>query len=260
MELTRRPTARRAALAEDVGPGDRHDRRRSFGENAQCRAELLLKEPGVVCGLDAAREVFAALGVFPRARSCPKDAIVRARAARDASRARRAACSTGERTALNLLGRLCGIATLTAATSRRRGHGRRDPRHAQDDARPARAREVRGRLRRRHEPPRRARRRDPRQGEPPAPRRRHRAAVAARPRERNGLPIEVEAETLSEVHEALDAGADPILLDNMPLDELRAAVELDRRPRDARGVRRRHARHRPRLSPRPASTSSLSAR
>jgi nicotinate-nucleotide pyrophosphorylase (carboxylating) len=40
------------------------------------------------------------------------------------------------------------------------------------------------------------------------------------------LPIEVECETLDQVAEALDAGVDAILLDNMTLDELREAVAL----------------------------------
>lgn len=38
--------------------------------------------------------------------------------------------------------------------------------------------------------------------------------------------IEVEADTLAQVREALEAGADAILLDNMPLDSLREAVAL----------------------------------
>ena len=61
---------------------------------------------------------------------------------------------TAERTALNLLCHLSGIATLTRALGRRgRGHRRGDPRHPQDDAGPARAGEVRGAVRRRREPP-----------------------------------------------------------------------------------------------------------
>jgi nicotinate-nucleotide pyrophosphorylase (carboxylating) len=40
------------------------------------------------------------------------------------------------------------------------------------------------------------------------------------------LPIEVECDTLEQVGEALDAGVDAILLDNMALDELRSAVVL----------------------------------
>lgn len=42
------------------------------------------------------------------------------------------------------------------------------------------------------------------------------------------LKIEVECETLTEVQEALEAGADVILLDNMPVETMRNAVELIR--------------------------------
>jgi nicotinate-nucleotide pyrophosphorylase (carboxylating) len=41
-----------------------------------------------------------------------------------------------------------------------------------------------------------------------------------------GLPLEVECDTLDQVQEALDAGAQLILLDNMDLPELRAAVAM----------------------------------
>ncbi|SFG84175.1 nicotinate-nucleotide pyrophosphorylase [carboxylating] [Desulfotomaculum arcticum] len=40
------------------------------------------------------------------------------------------------------------------------------------------------------------------------------------------LKIEIETETLAEVREAVECGADVILLDNMSLDELRASVKL----------------------------------
>ena len=39
-----------------------------------------------------------------------------------------------------------------------------------------------------------------------------------------GLAVEVECDTVAQVHEVLAAGADLVLLDNMPLDELRACV------------------------------------
>ena len=42
------------------------------------------------------------------------------------------------------------------------------------------------------------------------------------------LKIEVECETLAEVREALATGADVILLDNMPVETMRSAVELIR--------------------------------
>jgi nicotinate-nucleotide pyrophosphorylase (carboxylating) len=43
------------------------------------------------------------------------------------------------------------------------------------------------------------------------------------------LKVEVEAQTLDEVREAVEAGADAILLDNMNLDQIRAAVALIKR-------------------------------
>ena len=80
-----------------------------------------------------------------------------------------------ERTALNFLGHLSGIATLTARfVEAVAGTGARDPRHAQDDAGAARAGEGGGRRRRRAQPPHGPLRRDPDQGEPHRPRRRPR--------------------------------------------------------------------------------------
>ena len=53
------------------------------------------------------------------------------------------------------------------------------------------------------------------------------AAVAqARAHAPKEIPVEVEVETLHQVHEALAAGADILLLDNMNLDEMREAVGI----------------------------------
>ena len=49
-------------------------------------------------------------------------------------------------------------------------------------------------------------------------------AASVRSAKETGLAVEVECETLDEVREALGAGADTILLDNMTLDRLREAV------------------------------------
>ena len=54
------------------------------------------------------------------------------------------------------------------------------------------------------------------------------AAVAASRSGGSGVPVEVEVETLDELRQALDAGADMALLDEFSLDELRAAVALNR--------------------------------
>ncbi|MDI6699368.1 MAG: carboxylating nicotinate-nucleotide diphosphorylase [Candidatus Saccharicenans sp.] len=58
-----------------------------------------------------------------------------------------------------------------------------------------------------------------------------------RTRNLSGLKIEVEATSLAEVREALENGADWIMLDNMTLEEIRAAVKLvsGRLPLEASG-------------------------
>jgi nicotinate-nucleotide pyrophosphorylase (carboxylating) len=43
-----------------------------------------------------------------------------------------------------------------------------------------------------------------------------------------GLPVEVECDTVGQVREVVEAGADLVLLDNMSLDEMREAVEIAR--------------------------------
>jgi nicotinate-nucleotide pyrophosphorylase (carboxylating) len=54
------------------------------------------------------------------------------------------------------------------------------------------------------------------------------AAVAAARAQGVTVPVEVEVETLGELREVLDAGADMALLDEFSLDHLRAAVEMNR--------------------------------
>ena len=56
------------------------------------------------------------------------------------------------------------------------------------------------------------------------------------------MPIEVEAQSLEQVDEAVAAGADIILVDNLPIEAIREAVDADQRPREDRALRRRHAR------------------
>ena len=55
------------------------------------------------------------------------------------------------------------------------------------------------------------------------------AAIAAVRAAAPGLPLEVECDTLAQVREALDAGARLILLDNMDLADLRSAAAMARR-------------------------------
>jgi nicotinate-nucleotide pyrophosphorylase (carboxylating) len=54
------------------------------------------------------------------------------------------------------------------------------------------------------------------------------AAVAAARASGASVPVEVEVETLDELRQALDAGADMALLDEFSLEDLRAAVAMNR--------------------------------
>ena len=75
------------------------------------------------------------------------------------------------------------------------------------------------------------------------------AVAAAIQRARKNYPklkVEVEADTLEQVGQAVDAGADIILLDNMTPEQLRQAVKIAKAPRQDRSQRRRESRECPR--------------
>ena len=107
------------ALAEDVGDGDATTEA-TVDAAARARATITQKAPGVISGLEVAEAVFRRLDPDCR------DRAARARRASGATRARGCCASTGsaralltaERTALNFLGRLSGIATATARVVR----------------------------------------------------------------------------------------------------------------------------------------------
>jgi nicotinate-nucleotide pyrophosphorylase (carboxylating) len=54
------------------------------------------------------------------------------------------------------------------------------------------------------------------------------AAIAAARRDAPGVRVEVEAETLDQLRQALDAHADIVMLDNFALEDVRTAVALNR--------------------------------
>ena len=140
-----------------------------------------------------------------------------------------------ERVILNFLQRMSGIATVTrkfvdAVSGTQRAHSR----YSQNRARPARHRQVRRPLRRRTESSPRSFRRSAHQEQPHRARRRGRS----RARSRRAQPPRLAAHRdrsphLDELEEALAHGAEAILLDNMPPEEVRRAVDrcskLDRR-------------------------------
>jgi nicotinate-nucleotide pyrophosphorylase (carboxylating) len=102
------------ALAEDLGEGD-VTARAVVPEDAVASARIVQKEAGVINGLDAAEEVFRQTGAGELERLAPegewRDAVpVDVASVSGPARALLAA----ERTALNLLCHLSGVATLTA--------------------------------------------------------------------------------------------------------------------------------------------------
>ena len=214
-----------AWLAEDVGSGD-VTTTALIDEDQTCKAVVLAKEPGVVCGLEAAAAVFAELGVTFEPLVAEGEAVEPGPIADVEGPAR--GVLTAERVALNLIGRLSGIATLTrryvdaiegtGATildTRKTTPGLRalekhavvaggatNHRFGLDDGVLIKDNHLRLARGITH--------------------------AVARARAATDLPVEVEAETLTQVREAVEAGADIILLDNMTLDELREAVALVR--------------------------------
>ncbi|MDQ3571215.1 MAG: carboxylating nicotinate-nucleotide diphosphorylase, partial [Actinomycetota bacterium] len=194
----------------------------------RCRARLLVKEPGVVCGLPAAEAVFRTLDAGVRFQQLvsegdrldePGEVAFVEGAAR--------AVLTGERTALNLLGRLSGVATLARAyvdavagtgtvilDTRKTTPGLRVLEKYATSA--GGVKNHRSGL-----------------GDGILVKDNHLrlagdvgAAVAALRLAAEGWPIEVEVETLTEVRAALDAGSDVLLLDNMTLEAITEAVAL----------------------------------
>jgi nicotinate-nucleotide pyrophosphorylase (carboxylating) len=205
------------ALAEDLGSGDITSEA-VVPPDAVARARVVQKQPGVVFGLDLAEAVFRALDPEARFARLGEPVLV--------VQARTRALLTGERTALNFLGHLSGIATLTArAVEEVRGTGVTilDTRKTTPGLRePEKAAVVAGGGR------------NHRTGLYDAIliKENHIAAAggiaAAVERARAAAPdllLEVEVRDRREVDQALRAGAQRLLLDNFGPDGLRAAVE-----------------------------------
>ncbi len=104
----------RAALAEDVGSGDLTTEA-AVDANARGRGTLHAKAAGLAAGLDVFARVFALLDPGARVRGSVKDGdeVAPGEALLEIDAGTRALL-TGERTALNLVQRMSGVATLTA--------------------------------------------------------------------------------------------------------------------------------------------------
>ena len=232
----------RRALAEDLGWGD-VTTEATVGPEQRARGIILAKSACVLAGIQVAEEAFRQLdpGVSFEARRqdgarCPPgDVIAQLHGSA-------AAMLTAERTALNLLQRMSGIATLTRAfvdaaggtitvldtrkttpTLRAlekysvRAGGGSNHRSGLDDGILIKDNHIRL------------------AGGVPEAVKRMKAAG-------HEMQVEVEAQDLDQVDAALAAGADIILLDNLALDQIREAVRRDQRAGGHRDLRRCHSR------------------
>ena len=220
----------RAALAEDgpdvtsaaiVAPG------------ARAAAAVVAREPGVLAGLPVALAVLDAAGAGAVLASGPLSADgdqIEAGAEVLRVRAPLRELLGAERTLLNFLTHLSGIATATRAWADAlsgTGCAVRDTRKTTPGLRQLEKYAVRcgGGLNHRMG-----------LGDAVLIKDNHvaaaggiAAAIAAVREAAAGLPLEVECDNLTQVREALDAGARFLLLDNMGLADLRAAVAMARR-------------------------------
>ena len=218
------------ALDEDIGPGDATTNS-IVPAGSTLIGQIVAKQDGVVAGLDVARDVFLILDDRTDFRPNVEEgaSATRGTVIADLSGPARALL-TGERTALNFLGRMSGIATLTRwyvdAVS---GTGAviLDTRKTAPGLRAVDKLAVRRGGAQNH-----------RfglfdmvlikdnhidfAGSLPEAVRRARETVT-------DLEIEVEVRTLAEFQSALDLGVRRVLLDNMKPDVLRAAVKMNDR-------------------------------
>lgn len=220
------PALIRAALAEDVGPGD-VTTQATLPASLTYRGHLIAKAHGIVAGLDVAQRVFAAVDAAVDVQFLAQDGdrvTPGMRLAQVSGPAQ--ALLTAERVALNLLQRMSGIATLTrryvdavAGTNATI----LDTRKTVPGLRMLDKRAVVVGGGSNH-----------RIGlyDMALIKNNHITAaggiVAAVERVRaawgNQLPIEVEVASLDELAQALPLGVDLIMLDNMSLDDMRTAV------------------------------------
>ncbi|MFB2918207.1 carboxylating nicotinate-nucleotide diphosphorylase [Aerosakkonema funiforme] len=222
-------------LLEDIGRGDRTTQSLFPGKAQVGRADWIAKETGIVAGLPLAARVFELLNyqvtfvpIVAEGDSCKKGQVVaRIHGPFDV-------LLTGERVALNIAMRLSGIATLTGkyaeqiadlptqlVDTRKTTPGLRvlekyatqvggavNHRMGLDDAVMIKDNhiEAAGSI--------------------------GKAIALIRSRIPYPLTIEVETETPDQVQEAIQHGADIIMLDNMPLDLMQQAVQMIRQKND----------------------------
>ncbi len=218
----------RRVLAEDMGSGGDVTSRATISADARFTAEMTAREPVTVAGLDIAAAFFRSLDREVRIQTLASDGdMVQAGAVLMRLEGNARAMLSAERSALNMLQHLSGIATLTrkyadaiAGTGATlldtrktlpglrlldkyaaRMGGAQNHRMRLDDGVLIKDNHV-------------------------AVAKGIGAAVRAAKSAGTGFPVQVEVDSIAQIPEALEAGADRLLLDNMDPETLRRAVEL----------------------------------
>ncbi|MBB3388146.1 nicotinate-nucleotide pyrophosphorylase (carboxylating) [Rhizobium sp. BK275] len=219
----------RAALAEDLGLAGDITSAAVIPEDHRSTVVMAARQPGVVAGLDAAELAFQLIDpAIAVKRHLSDGAAVQPGSVIATIEGPSRGLLTGERTALNFLGHLCGIATVTAGIVQAirgtkasvvctrkttpglrtlekyavRAGGGMNHRFALNDAVLIKDNHVAI------------------AGGISQAIRRAKAGVG------HMVKIEVEVDTLDQLHEAMGEGVDAVLLDNMTPDQLREAVDI----------------------------------
>ncbi|MDR3709935.1 MAG: carboxylating nicotinate-nucleotide diphosphorylase [Capsulimonadaceae bacterium] len=218
-----------AALREDVGSGD-VTTLAVVDPSRTAQAQLLAKAPGIICGLDVAREAFRQVDsrIVFEPRVVDGAVVAGTREVIATLDGPAAGILTGERVALNFLQRLSGVSSITARFVEAAGNPNVrlvDTRKTTPGLRNLEKYAVRVGGGGNH-----------RQGlsDGVLIKDNHiiaaggiaQAVALARKQAHHLLKIEVEAKELDQVKQALDAGADVIMLDNMTMAQLREAVAV----------------------------------
>ena len=218
----------KTSLKEDMSLGD-ITTDNLIGDDASSNAVLIAKQPGIIAGLDVAERVFHILdsGVT-FIRKIKEGSFVNDRAVIAEIKGPTKVLLKGERTALNFLQRLSGIATLTNEYCKRvkglpvkvvdtrkttpglrliekyavKSGGGFNHRFSLSDGVLIKDNHIKA------------------AGGVKA------AIDIIREKIPHTIKIEIETETIAQVEEALEAGADIIMLDNMSIDSMKQAVKL----------------------------------
>jgi len=214
------------ALAEDIGPGDLTTAA-VLPEAVEATGTFLAKSSLVVAGLPLVARLYALLDPAIRFQAIAEEGALVARGPLAVARGDARALLRGERTALNFLQRLSGIATLTRRYALRLEGTRAkllDTRKTTPGLRVLERYAVRAGGGSNH-----------RFGlfDAVLIKENHAelaggvgAAVRRARRQAAGQKIEIETRDLAEVRDALEARADAVLLDNMSVHDVRQAVGL----------------------------------